>query len=70
MDGQGLDPAAKAAEERAWRKKTAHQRCRRCGALVKVLDGAAFRDDVHFPGIRYKVCDSCGWEQPQTGRRR
>lgn len=62
---------ARESDERAWRRKTAHLRCPRCGAQsLKRVDGAAFRDDFHFPGLTYKACAGCGFEVPLTRRNR
>lgn len=58
-------------EQREALREAAKQRaiaCRRCGAThLYVRDGAEIGG---MPGIKYKVCGSCGNEQPITKRPR
>ena len=41
-------------------------RCGKCGAMsLKELDGSQC---YGLPGIKYWVCDGCGWSRPITKR--
>jgi ribosomal protein L37E len=62
-------PEEIAAEERRFRQKNRSIICRRCGALgTHERDGKDMADG--FPGIKYKVCGSCGHAEAKTARQK
>ena len=61
MDHETKEKLREAAQRRA--------RCGRCGGRAEVLDGAQLSSDGHFPGVRYKVCRSCGFEAVLKARK-
>lgn len=44
--------------------------CTRCGSTsTREVDGAELASDSHWPGVTYKVCSACGFEDVKRVKR-
>lgn len=42
--------------------------CAKCGGQTVLVDGAELDRTTHFAGIKYKVCNACGYEVPTRAK--
>lgn len=69
MNDTDLTPEEVAAEERRFRQRNRAIICRRCGQLgTTIMDGKDMADGL--PGIKYKVCGSCGNAEAKVARQK
>lgn len=63
------DPELEREIEARFRRKNRAIICRRCGAFgTTIMDGKEFA--YGMPGLKYKVCGSCGHAEAKTAPRR
>jgi len=69
MNDTDKTPEELAREEGRFRQRNRAIICRRCGAMpTTIIDGKDFADG--FPGIKYKVCGSCGHAEAKVARQK
>lgn len=50
------------------RNKRRARSCTRCGGMIRKVSGAELNPVDHFAGLVYRVCNSCGHDEPITRR--
>ena len=64
-----MDDEAQADMDRTFRRQNRAIICRRCGQLgTTIMDGKELADGM--PGIKYKVCGSCGNAEAKVARQK
>ncbi len=64
-----MDEEAREQADRTFRRQNRAIICRRCGQLgTTIMDGKELANGM--PGIKYKVCGSCGNAEAKTARPR
>lgn len=53
----------KEIQDKAFARRTAHMRCRRCNNMTEERDGSEVGG---LPGLRYKHCRACGFSRAIT----